>query len=103
LPSLAAFTYAGIHREAMRHASDWFVARSWPGYVLFWTEATRRPDWSDGVARLELLHDEGSGPRAFDFKSPYDADGNPTTIDREEVKRKIDLNMAIGQRPDLTK
>ncbi|WP_315918915.1 DUF3291 domain-containing protein [Mesorhizobium sp. SP-1A] len=102
LPSLMAFTYAGIHREAMRHAPDWFVERSWPGYVLFWVEAAQRPIWADGVvARLEMLHEKESGPEAFDFKFPYDAGGNRTTVNNEEVRCKMDLNMAVRSRLDL--
>lgn len=92
LSSLMAFTYAGIHREAMQHASDWFMERSWPGYVLFWVEAARPLIWADGVARLEMLHDRGSGPDAFDFKSPYDANGLATAVDRDEVRRKMETN-----------
>ena len=31
-------------------------------------------------------------PFAFDFKTPFDEDGNPTSIDREMVKRTMRLN-----------
>ena len=28
IESLMAFTYSGIHAEALRHASDWFVPKT---------------------------------------------------------------------------
>ncbi len=34
LESLMAFTYSGLHAEAMRHASEWFLPKSWPPYLL---------------------------------------------------------------------
>jgi hypothetical protein len=87
LESLMAFTYSGLHAEALRHASEWFVPKSWPPYVLWWVADRRRPDWREGVARLEQLHDRGPRPEAFNFKSPFDAHGRPTAIDKEAVRR----------------
>ena len=86
-----------IHAEAMRHARDWFVKPTWPGYVLWWVERDHTPDWAEAVARLEFLHDNKASPFAFDFKTPFDQDGKPAAIDRDAVRQKIGLN--AGQQP----
>ena len=94
LESLMAFTYSGLHVEALRRASEWFVSKTWPPYVLWWVGKEHRPDWYEGVARLERLYDHGPGPAAFNFKAPFDAQGRPAVIDREVVKR-----LAVPQTP----
>ena len=66
LPSLMAFSYNGLHAEAMRHARERFVKPEWPGYVLWWVDGSHTPDWAEAVARLEFLHDNRAGPFAFD-------------------------------------
>jgi hypothetical protein len=82
LESLMAFAYSGVHAEALKHASDWFMPKAWPPYVIWWVPAAHRPDWQEAVARFERLHDLGPTPEAFTFKSPFDAQGRPTTIKR---------------------
>ncbi|MFT4182637.1 MAG: DUF3291 domain-containing protein [Rhizobium sp.] len=85
IESLMAFTYSGVHADALKHARHWNVKQSWPALVLWWVDGI--PEWKDGVERLERLHDEGSSATAFTFKQPYDAAGKPAPIDRERVKR----------------
>src|SRR5262245_60785929 len=87
-----AFTYAGIHAEAMRYGREWFLKPAWPPYVLWWVEKDQVPTWIEGVARHEFRHDNEASPFAFDFKTPFDKDGRPTIIDREAVKRNVRLN-----------
>jgi Domain of unknown function (DUF3291) len=86
IESLMAFAYSGVHAEALRRASDWFLPKSWPPYVLWWTPEGRRPDWHESVARFELLHDRGPTPEAFTFEAPFDATGRPTIVDKERVR-----------------
>ena len=96
LPSLMAFSHAGIHAEAMRHARDWFVEPEWPSHALWWVRDDHRPDWAEGVARLEHLHDRGPTPYAFSFKTAFDPDGAPKRADHDAVRRLIAENQ-IGQ------
>jgi hypothetical protein len=35
-----------------------------------------------------LLYEQGPTPAAFDFKYPFDADGNPVKLDRQRAKEK---------------
>jgi hypothetical protein len=90
--ALMAFTYAGVHSEAMRRARDWFVEPQWPEYVLWWVAADHTPDWAEGVSRLEHLHDFGPNARAFNFRSAFDETGQPMEIDRAAVKQKVLAN-----------
>jgi uncharacterized protein DUF3291 len=92
LESLFAFTYSGIHVEAVKRAQDWFVEKRWPAYVLWWVEAPRLPDWREAVARFELLHDHGPSPDAFNFKTPFDPEGRTTAIDKAAAKRIAGAN-----------
>nr|WP_223215924.1 DUF3291 domain-containing protein [Rhizobium herbae] len=44
------------------------------------------PNWSEGVERLEHLHDNGATARAFTFKEPFAADGGAYVIDPQRVR-----------------
>ncbi|WJH41219.1 DUF3291 domain-containing protein [Aliirhizobium terrae] len=90
LESLMAFSYSGVHADALKHARNWQVERRWPALVLWWTE--HRPDWADAVERFERLHDHGPGPAAFHFKDPYGPDGERISIDRARVRELAALN-----------
>lgn len=90
LESLMAFTYSGVHADALKHAKNWQVEKRWPALVLWWAEA--RPDWNEAVERFEHLHDHGPGPRAFHFKDPYGPDGERIAIDRARVRELVALN-----------
>jgi hypothetical protein len=94
IESLMAFTYTGVHADALKHARNWAVVQEWPPMVLFWVPAGRRPDWEEGAKRLEMLFDHGSGPQCFTFKEPCDPDGRPTKIDRALMKQLAAENLA---------
>ncbi len=96
IESLMAFSYAGVHAEALKNARNWNTRNDWPPLVLWWIEAGRLPDWAQAAERLEWLHDHGAGPRAFTFKQAYGPDGAPLEIDRDRVKALIEAN-APGQ------
>ena len=68
IESLMAFAYSGVHADALKHARNWNVKPSWPPLVLWWVDGRHIPDWSEGVERLEHLHDNGATARAFTFK-----------------------------------
>lgn len=96
IESLMAFSYSGVHADALKHARHWNVRQSWPPLVLWWVDANVVPEWKDGVERLEHLHDNGPSAIAFSFKSPYSRDGEPAEIDRGRMKEIAALN-AKGQ------
>jgi len=96
IESLMAFSYAGVHAEALKNARNWNTKNDWPPLVLWWIEAGQRPDWTSAAAKLELLHDHGPSPQGFSFKQPYGPDGDPVQIDRARVKALVKAN-APGQ------
>ncbi len=102
-----AFSYHGIHAEALAHGREWFLQPvpppqkpAWPPYVLWWVAADHQPDWQEAVARLEALHDHGATPQAFTWKTPFDAEGRPVTLDHDTVRamalRNQERQMAPG-------
>ncbi len=90
--SLMAFAYNGVHADALKNARNWNIKPSWPPLVLWWVDAPGLPDWSDGVERLEYLHDHGSSPKAFTFKEPFAADGEAYATDREKIRQLAESN-----------
>lgn len=86
LESPIAFSYSGLHAEALSHGREWFQKPNWPPYVLWWVAGDHTPFWSDAVERLEHLHDHGPTASAFNFKQPFDARSQSTAIDRGRVK-----------------
>ncbi|KAA1179252.1 DUF3291 domain-containing protein [Rhizobium tropici] len=94
IESLMAFTYSGVHADALKHARHWNVRQSWPPLVLWWVDAGDVPEWKDGVERLEHLHDHGASPTAFSFKQSYGPDGRPQEIDRLRIKEIVARNAA---------
>ncbi|MDQ0420498.1 hypothetical protein J2045_001522 [Peteryoungia aggregata LMG 23059] len=86
IESLMAFTYAGVHADALKHARHWNERQAWPPLVLFWIEAGVFPSWAEAVRRFELLADRGPTAEAFSFKTTFAADGSMIEIDRQRVK-----------------
>ncbi|MBA3377793.1 MAG: DUF3291 domain-containing protein [Chloroflexia bacterium] len=80
-----AFSYVAEHADALRRRKDWFLKGTWPTYVAWWVADGRWPQWRDANARLEHLHDHGATAFAFDFRSPYAADGRPVTLERTRI------------------
>lgn len=86
IESLFAFTYSGLHAEAVKRGREWFRKPEWPPLVLWWHGEAGYPTWADGVRRHEYLHDHGATPYAFTFKSPFDSAGAPTRVDGQRVR-----------------
>ena len=86
LESVFAFTYFGLHAEALAHGRAWFKKPEWPPYVLWWIEAGEQPTWTDSVLRHEHLHDTGPSAFAFNFKNAFDAKGKSVTLDHALAK-----------------
>ena len=89
--SVYAFTYAGFHAEVLKMRDDWFEKGDYPAYVAWWISDDEDPIQADGAERLEYLHDNGSTARAFDFKSPFDADGQALRMDREKIQERVEI------------
>lgn len=86
LESLMAFTYNGVHANALKHGHNWNRERSWPSVVLWWVSRDVLPSWKQAVERFEHLHDRGPSEFAFNFKTPFNPEGHPASINRDQVK-----------------
>ena len=82
-----AFSYRGIHGAALRDRHDWFTKVDAPSHVAWWIDEGHLPTWAEAAERHAELAEDGPSARAFDFRSPFDAAGRATAIDREAVRR----------------
>ncbi|HEY4359675.1 MAG TPA: DUF3291 domain-containing protein [Bryobacteraceae bacterium] len=82
LESVAAFAYEGAHAEALSKRRGWFQALRLPNYVSWWVAEAQDVDWKGASALLDHLHAHGPSAFAFDFAKPFDASGNPCSLDR---------------------
>ncbi len=89
LESMMAFSYFGLHAEALSKGREWFEKPKWPPYVTWWVEQNHVPQWSEAVERHEYLHAQGPTPKAFNFKQPFDATGAAISIQREKIKQLV--------------
>lgn len=96
LESIMAFSYFGLHAEALKRGREWFEKPRWPPYALWWCEDGDRPQWRDAVERHGHLHTQGATPYAFTFKEAFDAQGNRTVIDRQRVKAIAGQSAGLG-------
>ena len=87
LDSVFAFTYNGLHAEALSKRKAWFVRGEWTSYVIWWVDDAHKPGWQEACARFDLLHQQGASAQAFDFKHPFDAAGQPAALDRAAIKQ----------------
>jgi hypothetical protein len=92
LESVCAFAYRGLHGEALKIRSEWFVKPEWPTYVAWWVEDDHEPTREEASMKLEYLHDHGSSPLAFNFKKPFDASGQPVELNRQLLELRIKSN-----------
>jgi len=71
------FVYNGLHQRALDQREKWFRSPEWPTFAMWWVADDETPTWSDASAKLEQLADHGPSAEVFDFRHPFDAEGNP--------------------------
>ena len=96
IESLMAFSYNGVHAEALKNARHWNTKNRWPPVVLWWVEAGHQPNWTEAVSRFDMLDRDGPSPQAFNFKVPFNHDGTRLAIDRARIRALVAEN-ASGQ------
>ena len=94
LESVAAFSHKGLHAEALSHRTEWFQSLGLPTYVAWWVAADHQPEWQEAADRLDELHATGSTARAFNFKTPFDPQGNQVRLDALAMQFKAKANAA---------
>ena len=94
LESVAAYAYHGAHGEAMAKRREWFGTHTCPTYVAWWIEEGHAIDWNETCERLDHLHEHGSTAFAFNFASPFAADGRPDALNQAAIRASIASNAA---------
>ena len=91
LESVCAFAYKFSHGDAFKNRNEWVVKPEWPTYVAWWVGDDKLPSREVACKRLEYIHDNESSPFAFNFKKPFDQNGNPVELDKHliEVRKKF--------------
>ena len=92
LESVSAFAYRGPHGEAFKRRREWVLKPEWPSYVAWWVDADHTPDCEEACQRLEYLHDHGPSDQAFNFKQPFDENGQAVELDRIRLHQRIKDN-----------
>ena len=77
LEDLRRFVYDGLHGSALRRRREWFDPLPGPPYVLWWSPAGSRPNWSEAKTRREHFMMNGPTPMAFTFSDPFNSSGEP--------------------------
>ena len=85
--SAFAFSYRGMHGASLRERHEWFEKVDAPSHVAWWIDEGHGPTWVEAAGRYVELVQAGPSARAFDFRSPFDAAGCASPIDREAVRR----------------
>ena len=89
LEAVFSYAYSGVHAQALAHRKEWCIKTDGPVYAAWWMGDEDVPTFAEAARRLDHLHDNGPSPFAFNFKSAYDATGNPASVDRDLVKQLI--------------
>ena len=94
LESVAAFAYKGLHGEALAHRKDWFQSLGLPPYVAWWVPGDHPVGWKEAAERLDHLHTHGSSAFAFNFRAPFDTNGNSVKLDNVAMQAQAKTNAA---------
>ena len=71
LEALSEFVYRTDHRSVMSQRREWFEKPTAPYQALWWIPTAHTPTVEEGLARLELLRENGPGPDAFNFGTTF--------------------------------
>jgi hypothetical protein len=77
LEALWAFVYGSAHVGVMQRRRTWFQRPVETHVALWWTPPGTTPEVDEAMTRLAEHRRAGPTRRAFDFKHPFDPDGEP--------------------------
>lgn len=77
LETLQQYVYQSHHVHILRDRSKWFERIEGPILALWWVPAGHRPTVAEAVERLQYLKEYGPTSRAFTFRTPFPAPGDP--------------------------
>lgn len=71
IEALKDFTYRSSHATVFRDRARWFEKPEIASVVLWWVPVGHRPTLVESMARLNLLHQSGPTPEAFNFATVF--------------------------------
>lgn len=78
--SLFQFAYKTAHAKLIAAREDWFVeVPNLANLALWWVEDDHFPTIAEAKSKMTRLFREGPTPGAFNFKTPFDPQGQPIT------------------------
>lgn len=78
LDSLYAFAYKTAHAKLIAARKDWFVkVPNLANLALWWVDEGHLPTIAEAKSKMTKLYKSGPSPEAFDFQTPFSADGKP--------------------------
>ena len=63
--SLERFVWGTVHRQFYERRKEWFEVLGDMHFVMWWVPAGHRPTLEEGLAKLDLLRQEGDSDAAF--------------------------------------
>jgi hypothetical protein len=87
LDSVYAFSYSGVHGEALRHRHDWFEPPVQPTHVAWWVPDDGVPTWREAFERYDGLCQDGPTPRAFTLHSAFGPGGQTYKVEKRRLPR----------------
>ena len=79
LEALFAFIYKTAHAKVMTDNRSKFTPLKNNHYVLWWIKSCHIPDLVEAKLKLDFLRENGPSSKAFTFKFPFSASGDPLT------------------------
>ena len=80
IQSLFHFIYKTAHAKVMADRDDYFIPLTERFVVLWWIQDGHIPSLDEAKTKLDAIRANGPTPKAFDFQTPFSADGKPIQI-----------------------
>lgn len=71
--SLRDFTYHSDHLRVLSRRREWFHRVAEAYQALWWIPAGHLPSVAEAMERVAMIREQGPGPLAFTFRSPFPA------------------------------
>ena len=83
---MVAYSYHGIHTQALKRRDEWFPKVSLPNHALWWIDNEHQPTWKEAAARYDRIVNNGTNAEAFNMKDLYDENGESVKLNQAQLK-----------------
>ena len=85
LESMVAYSYHGIHAQALKRRDEWFPKISLPNHAIWWIDNEHQPTWAEAAAQYDRIVNNGTSAEAFNMKDLYDANGESVKLNQTKL------------------